>query len=62
MTTTTMAKGKLTDGWRARVPSTLNKTETIMKDFKKQLIKLTLQAIIAALTALLTSLGVTACR
>lgn len=44
------------------MPSTLNKTETIMKDFKKQLIKLTLQAIIAALTALLTSLGVTACR
>ena len=33
-----------------------------MKDYKKQLIKLGLQALIAALTALLTALGVTACR
>ena len=33
-----------------------------MTDYKKQILKLTLQAIIAALTALLTALGVTACR
>lgn len=32
-----------------------------MTDFKKQILKLGLQALIAALTALLTSLGVTAC-
>jgi hypothetical protein len=33
-----------------------------MKDFKKQLIKLGIQTVIAALTALLTALGVTACQ
>lgn len=33
-----------------------------MTDYKKQLIKLGIQAIVAALTALLTALGVTACR
>ncbi len=33
-----------------------------MTDYKKQLLKLGLQAIISVLTALLTALGVTACR
>ena len=33
-----------------------------MTDYKKQLLKLGLQALVAALTALLTALGVTACR
>ncbi|MBP5339562.1 MAG: smalltalk protein [Prevotella sp.] len=33
-----------------------------MNDYKKQLLKLGIQALIAALTALLTALGVTACR
>ena len=33
-----------------------------MDNYKKQLVKLGLQALIAALTALLTALGVTACR
>ncbi len=33
-----------------------------MTDYKKQLLKLGLQAIVAALTALLTALGVSACR
>jgi hypothetical protein len=32
-----------------------------MTNFKKKLLKLGLQTLIAALTALLTSLGVTAC-
>ena len=34
----------------------------VPKDFKKQLIKLGIQTVIAALTALLTALGVTACQ
>ncbi|MBO7140854.1 MAG: smalltalk protein [Prevotella sp.] len=38
------------------------KTIRTMNNFKKQLVKLGLQALIAALTALLTALGVTACR
>ena len=33
-----------------------------MTDYKKQLLKLGLQAVVAALTALLTALGVSACR
>lgn len=33
-----------------------------MTDFKKQILKLGLQAVIAALTALLTAMGVSACR
>lgn len=33
-----------------------------MTNYKRQLIKLGLQAIISVLTALLTALGVTACR
>ena len=33
-----------------------------MDNFKKQLLKLGLQALIAALTALLTAMGVSACH
>ena len=33
-----------------------------MTDFKKHLLKLGLQALVAALTALLTALGVSACN
>ena len=33
-----------------------------MTDYKKQLLKLGLQAVVAALTALLTALVVSACR